>query len=177
MQDTNQKQAAAWTLTRRVLIGALAGLIASIPMAGVMIGLNRALPGRKRSLREIWTPLPPKLITRRVTRRAGLGQVTRPGRKWDATTWLSHLGYGAATASIYPLVTRPLPLPHILRGMLFALGIWAASYMGWLPAANILPPAHQQSARRNAVMILSHLAWGLIIALLTDRLSRAWRVA
>lgn len=176
MQDQNQTRAAAWTITRRVLIGAVAGMIASIPMAGMMIGLNRVLPGRKRSFRDILTPLPPKLITRRVTRRAGIGQITRSGRKWDLTTWLAHLGYGAAAASLYPVITRPLPVPHILRGMLFALGIWGASYMGWLPAANILPPAKKQTARRNAVMILSHLTWGSIIAILADGLNRAWQV-
>lgn len=165
----------ARTLTRRVLIGALAGMIASIPMAGVMMGLDRALPGRKRAWWEIWKPLPPKLITRRMTRRVGINLANRPGKKWDLATWLSHLGYGAAAASLYPVITRPLPIPHILRGMLFALGVWGASYLGWLPATNILP-AREQSARRNAVMILSHLSWGTVIAVIADRLNRAWQV-
>jgi uncharacterized membrane protein YagU involved in acid resistance len=155
------------------LSGALAGLLAAIPMGLVMIGLNRALPARKRHWYTRWTSLPPKQITNRLFRRAGLPRgTTQATNRWDPVTWLAHMGYGAATASVYPLVTRTLPIPGVLRGMLFALGVWAASYMGWLPAAKILPPATQQPARRNTVMILSHLVWGLLIGLLANRFSQ-----
>jgi uncharacterized membrane protein YagU involved in acid resistance len=159
--------------TKLVLTGALAGLAASIPMALVMMGLNRYLPRGARSAAEPRRPLPPKLVTREMAERAGIEEVVEPGRRWEAATWLGHLGYGAATASVYPLVTRRLPLPEIARGMLFALGVWAGSYLGWLPALNVLPPATEQSPRRNAVMILSHLAWGSLLALLAKKMMRS----
>lgn len=150
----------------RLVAGSLAGLVASIPMGLFMIGLNRALSAHAE---------PPKQITARVARRLGLRKAVHPGRTWEPITWAAHLGYGAASASLFPLVTRSLPIPGFLRGMLFALGIWAASYMGWLPAAHILPPANKQPARRNTVMILSHLLWGSLIGLLDPRIENAER--
>lgn len=156
----------------RLVASALAGMIAAIPMALVMNGLNRLLPARKTSLLTRWLPLPPKQITNRLSRRAGLPWITWQGRKWDLTTWLGHLGYGAAAASLYPAITKPLPIPNIMRGMLFALGVWAASYMGWLPALNIMESATQQTARRNTIMIVSHLVWGSIIGLLAGFFNR-----
>lgn len=157
----------------RLLAGALAGLVASIPMALVMMGLNKILPSQKPSFWERFKALPPKQITRRVARRSGLGQITTSGQKWEGLTWLAHLGYGAATSSLYPLVTSALPFPqnkpaaNIARGMIFALSVWASSYLGWLPALNIQPPATKQPARRNAIVIASHLVWGSLIGLIT----------
>lgn len=159
-------------LGKRLLIGGLAGLIASIPMAGVMMGLDRVLPKKKRSLTDVLHPLPPKLITRRLSLWSQMGQTTRPGKQWDLATWLGHLGYGAATASLFPVISRRLPIPAALRGILFAMGVWTASYMGWLPALGILPPANQQTPRRNAIMILSHMSWGTGIGLLTKWLNQ-----
>jgi uncharacterized membrane protein YagU involved in acid resistance len=55
----------------------------------------------------------------------------------------------------------------------FALLVWLVSYLGWIPAANILPPATDQPKRRNALMIAAHVVWGVslgsVFALLTDR--------
>lgn len=171
-QNTIQKWAP------RLFAGALAGLVASIPMALVMMGLNKILPRQKQSLWDRFRALPPKQITARVARRSGLGQAVAPGQKWEGLTWLAHLGYGAATSTLYPLVTRPLPLPrnrpaaNMVRGMLFALTIWAGSYLGWLPAVNIMPPATKQPARRNIILIASHLVWGSLIGLLTGWLGK-----
>jgi hypothetical protein len=36
-----------------------------------------------------------------------------------------------------------------------------------------MPPATEQSPRRNAVMILSHLAWGSLLALLAKKMMRS----
>ncbi len=163
-------EAARWA--PRLLAGALAGMIAAVPMALVMAGLNKFMPAPRgpRSWLSKLTPLSPKQITNRLAARTGLTRVVRPGRKWGVPTWLAHLGYGAAAASLYPVVTRPLPIPGVLRGMVFALGVWGASYLGWLPAVNILPPATEQPARRNAVLIASHLVWGSLIGLLANRI-------
>ena len=46
----------------------------------------------------------------------------------------------------------------------------AAVAMGLLPAAGILKPATEHPARRNALMIASHLVWGAALgALLASR--------
>jgi putative membrane protein len=149
-----------------IFTAALAGLVASVPMALVMMGLNRYLPHQRGLFSGRPAALPPKQITRRVARKAGAEEIVRPGRAWGLTTWLAHLGYGAAAASLFPLATGRIPLPAMVRGMLYGMAIWTGSYQGWLPAARILPPASEQPGRRNVVMILSHIVWGSLIGLL-----------
>lgn len=153
--------------TALLLAGALSGLIASVPMGLAMMGLNRLLPGRNRPNEHA---LPPKQITRKAANQAGAEELMRPGSRWEPTTWVAHLGYGAATASLYPLVARKLPLPAVVTGIFYALGIWAGSYLGWLPVTGILPPAMEQSRRRNTVMITSHMLWGALTGLLARAL-------
>ena len=43
--------------------------------------------------------------------------------------------------------------------------MWAASYLGWIPAAGLLKPATEHPARRNFMMIAAHLVWGAALAL------------
>jgi hypothetical protein len=52
----------------------------------------------------------------------------------------------------------------------YGLAVWAGSYLGWLPAAGVLPPATEEPAGKNAVMILAHVACGAALGVLTDRL-------
>lgn len=172
-----------------LLVSAAAGFFASLPMGLLMIGLNRTLLKNRvlvidEDVDSVVDPEalseaePPKQITSVMATRVGVERAIHPGREWETATWLSHLGYGAATASVYPFFDRLLNagtekaggvrFPAALRGMVFALLVWAGSYMGWLPAANILPPASQQPARRNTVMIVSHLLWGSLIGFLVN---------
>jgi hypothetical protein len=55
--------------------------------------------------------------------------------------------------------------------------VWAASYAGWLPAVNTLPPPQRRPAGRNLLLILSHLVWGAateaLASPLLDREKRA----
>ena len=160
-----QPKNSRWTAL--LLAGALSGLIASVPMGLAMMGLNRLLPGRNRPNEHA---LPPKQITRKAANQAGAEELMQPGSRWEPTTWLAHLGYGAATASLYPLVAQKLPLPAVVTGIFYALGVWAGSYLGWLPVTGILPPATEQSRRRNAVMVTSHVLWGALTGLLSRAL-------
>ena len=43
--------------------------------------------------------------------------------------------------ALYVSVRTRLPLPIVLKGMLFGLAIWAGSYLGWPPATGVLYPA------------------------------------
>jgi hypothetical protein len=51
------------------------------------------------------------------------------------------------------------------------VAVWAGSYLGWLPAAGILSPATEHPARRNALMIASHVVWGAAAGVIVERLS------
>jgi hypothetical protein len=147
----------------RLLKGALAGCIATGPMTVAMLLMHRFLPGEQRYA------LPPTLITRRLT--GGKGPFARLGSHENkALTYLMHFGFGTTFGAMFALLPRQLPLPAPLRGMLFALGVWAGSYLGWIPAAQILSPATKHPAERNALMIIAHVVWGAVLALLLERL-------
>lgn len=155
-----------------VLTGALAGLAASLPMATTMMGLHRLLPKSKADPIEPYRALPPKRITGELAERAGVPEVMQGGAKWDAPTWAGHLGYGAAVGGLYPLTAGRLPLPTLTRGIIFAMLVWAGSYLGWIPALDVMPPADEQPARRNVVMILSHMVWGGLLAAATEKVAQ-----
>ena len=48
--------------------------------------------------------------------------------------------------------------------MVYGLGVWAMSYLGWIPAVRILTPAHRHPLRRNLLMIAAHIVWGLTLS-------------
>jgi putative membrane protein len=149
-----------------MLIGIISGLVATGPMTGVMLLLfYTVLPGRHKYR------LPPSQITNRLINRFKIGRRKAPStNQRKVLTWLAHFGYGGGTGSLYPLTAGRLPVPPVISGMLFGMGVWLVSYMGWLPAADILPPATRLPRDRNILMILSHLAWGSVIGILTSKM-------
>ena len=131
--------------------------------------LNRQLPGRDREQR-----LPPFRITDRIVEWIGLkDDLSEPAL--DAAGFASHLAYGAAMGSVYGLAAPAVRGPEVLKGIGFGLAVWAMSYAGWLPAAGILPPPQERTARRNSTIILSHVAWGALLGMLMPRVRTALR--
>lgn len=147
----------------KLVRGAIAGTVATIPMTLVMITLFRRLPAHQRY------PLPPRLLMENF-----MGRVARDQVREDASlthlTLAAHFGYGAATGVAFPFLEHDTE-PQLLRGMAYGVGIWAASYLGWIPAARLLDPATRHPARRNALMLSAHLIWGTALA----RISAALR--
>jgi len=144
--------------------GALAGLLATLPMTIFMRSAWRMLPRREKY------PLPPRLITRRLTKETGVDE------KLDANelTWLTltlHFLFGAATGSLYGVLEPRVPLNETVKGSLMGLAVWSGSYLGWLPAFHILPPATQHPWRRNVLMIAAHLVWGIALGIFTRIMS------
>jgi XapX domain-containing protein len=104
-------------------------------------------------------PLPPRRVTENVTAAAGVHHELSEEHH-AKLTWINHFGYGAAAGIVYELVKERLPGPPVVAGALFGLGVWAGSYLGWLPAADLHPPATEEGPNRNALMIAAHLVWG-----------------
>jgi uncharacterized membrane protein YagU involved in acid resistance len=136
--------------------GAIAGTIATIPMTLVMISLFRRLPADQRY------PLPPRLIIESLRERSQMGpSMNETGA--TRTTLLAHFAYGAVTGALFPYLERGRG-SDFFTGTVFGAGVWAASYLGWIPAANILTPATRHPARRNALMLTAHFVWGAALA-------------
>lgn len=141
--------------------GAVAGLIATVPMSIVMLGLHRLLPMYERY------PVEPYRITTRMARRVGLTRrMTHTEREVAAT--VAHFSYGAAAGAVFVPWAVRLPVPLALTGIVFGLFVWTASYMGLLPAIGILSPAQKHPARRNALMIAAHVVWGAALGWLVQ---------
>lgn len=148
---------------RRVLQGAAAGFVATIPMTISMLIGWRLLPNREKY------PLPPREITEEIAERAGVeDQMSEDALV--ASSLVSHFGYGALTGAGYGLVEQSVALPASIKGVLAGVAVWVGSYLGWLPAMGILRPATQHPWRRNLLMIVAHVIWGVTLGVITRKL-------
>jgi hypothetical protein len=151
---------------RRLLQGAAAGFVATAPMSICMVLGWRLLPHRQQY------PLAPRLITEEIVERVGMEDLLHENEMMELTT-IAHFGYGALFGAVYGLFDNRLPVPASLQGTLAGLAVWTGSYLGWLPAAGILSPATQHPWRRNLLMILAHVVWGVTLGELVRRLTRS----
>ncbi|WP_397568488.1 DUF6789 family protein [Schlesneria sp. T3-172] len=140
-------------LTTSLLEGAVSGLIATAPMTGVMVACKQILPPQDQY------PLPPQEIVEDVAQGAQVREVLETDLK-QPTVWTAHYGYGSLMGLLYGAVTHGDRTRSIPRGMAYGMAVWAANYLAALPAANSKASAPQESLARNAMMIVSHLAWG-----------------
>ncbi len=145
--------------------GVAAGLVGTTAMTAAMDGLERLLPPGEHE------PIEPRQITDVLLCRGGLADSLTDEQK-AALALASHFGYGATMGAMYGMFGRRLPLPSAARGAAFGLAVWAASYVGWLPALGILPPPPRRPAGRNGLLIATHLVWGAVTALVADSAQR-----
>lgn len=142
----------------RLLQGAGAGLIATLPMTLFMRSAWKRLPAPEQYA------LPPRQITKKVI---------SPRRFWSlseenqtALTLALHFLFGAAAGSLYGMVEKKIPIRTSVKGALAGMAVWTGSYLGWLPALGILPPATTHPWLRNLLMIVAHLVWGMTLGTL-----------
>jgi putative membrane protein len=139
-----------------VLGGATAGALATGPMTLFMMAAHRYLPLHQRH------SLPPKAITMDLLSKVNLKQhMTRKQRKW--APWIAHVAYGTGVGATYGSFSRFIPLPPPIKGIIFALLVWAGSYLGWLPAFDVSGSAPDEPMRRNVLMIGAHVVYGAVI--------------
>lgn len=150
--------------TGTIVNGAVAGLVATAPMTAVMEKLFAMLPPEQQY------PLPPSQITERVEQ--GALNTRLPDEQHTTLTLANHFLYGAAAGALYGAVAQNLRFSPALKGMLFGLGVWTASYQGWVPAAGILPPASETPGERNALMITANILWGAVTGVLLERMEQ-----
>jgi hypothetical protein len=140
-----------------ILLGAIAGFAAALPMTAAMRRLHRALPDPERY------PLPPREIAE---------DLPSPGVPTSAATLLHHFLYGGAAGALFAAL---FPGRSIASGTAYGLAVWAGSYLGWIPAAGILRPGSKHPARRNLLMLAVHVVWGASLAAALAELEQAER--
>ncbi len=147
-----------------MIIGAIAGAIAVIPMTIVMMKTQKRLKGYSR-------PLPPEEVTESLLHKADLdSEIPYSSKRFDFLFAANHFGYGATLGALYPLFSRLLPQTKpIVKGPLYGFLVWLDSYAGWIPIFKVLRKEKALSRKNNAALISSHLVWGAILAALADR--------
>ncbi|QLY25305.1 DUF1440 domain-containing protein [Bdellovibrio sp. KM01] len=125
---------------------------------------------KRLALRER-KPLPPAQITRSLTDKLHLTHKTNSEMQQEATM-INHFGYGAVCGIAYALLASKVPGNAALKGGLFGLGVWAASYYGLIPALKLQPQGRHMSPQRKLMMIGTHVVWGVSLAIAEDTLKR-----
>lgn len=141
-----------------ILRGAAAGVVATIPMSAVTVAAQ-ALGALRRQ--------PPQVITDAALDGAG---VDPPALARKAAGVLAHLGFGATMGALFALLRRPRGRARgALEGAVWGTAVWTASYAGWIPALDIMPPPQHDHAGRPATMIPAHWVYGATLGALVAR--------
>jgi hypothetical protein len=113
---------------------------------------------------------PPERIAEAGMDAAGADDAPRPLKQ--ATSVLLHFAFGGAAGAAFSLwarrparraravLRRNSRSREALNGAVFGSMVWAASYMGWVPALGIMPPAHRDRPGRPWSMVAAHWIYG-----------------
>jgi uncharacterized membrane protein YagU involved in acid resistance len=155
---------------RRLLAGLVGGALGSAAMSGFLRVMFPLLPERDRYA------LPPGRIAMRLVTKSGFEPPRRePDRR--ALTLTAHYAYGTTLGGVYALIAPRTPVAALAGSVPFALSVWVGSYLGWLPAVGLQPPATRESVPRNALMIAAHVVWAGVIAATVVGTARRERAA
>ena len=138
-------------LARDLARGAAAGFAATLPMSAVMHAGHQKLPWPDRG------PLPPAKITGELLESVDAQVEPETG---TSLTLANHFAYGAATGALFGALVGGRSAMPISAGVVYALGVWAGSYLVWLPAAGLHRSAAREPASRNLLMLAAHVVWG-----------------
>lgn len=149
--DTRQQQ--------DVGAGARAGVLGTLAMSALM------LLGQRAGFRH--AEQPPKRIVEHVL---DVGRARRSTAVDNVLSTAAHLGYGAALGVVYRVLRRRvrLPGPPLVHGAGYGLGVWAANYAGWIPAAGIMPRPWRDVPSRQAATLAGHLLFGAVLGVTGD---------
>ena len=137
-------------------------------MTWFMKAVHAVLPPREQD------PLPPRQITERVTEEVAVKeQLSEEERRRLSVA--AHYAFGATAGALYAPLARTLRLPAVLGGVTYGLGVWASSYLGWLPKAGLYRRPQHEPAGRQAMMIGAHVVWGAALGMLVGLTTRVFQ--
>lgn len=133
---------------------------------GVMTGV--LLAARRVGLAD---PPAPEAVFTGMLEKLDLNEEVRPPLRTALVT-VAHLGYGMALGGVFATVLGRTGASSTLRGCGFGMAVWVLDYLGWLPAAGIMPPPSRQGAGRHLEACAGHLVYGGTLGALTARSRR-----
>jgi len=136
-----------------------------------LFAMDDALPEREQS------PFPPASLTSEFLEEVEDGPVYVTPASRQSLSMLAHFGFGTVSGVAYSLIERNLPGSPVAKGALFGVGIWAASYLEWIPAFGLRASAARMPARRNAMMLAAHVLWGGLLGYAENEMNkRGWQM-
>ena len=144
-------------LIERLALGAAAGFVGTIALQGLLMATRKWLPDLMPPIREdpgefmvqqVEQALPPETSAR-----------VPPVVETAAAKSLA-LGYGLTAGVLYTMV-RPEAEHVVADGTALGLGTWAAGYVGWLPALDLMPPLTEQRLGQTVGPVIHHLLFGM----------------
>jgi hypothetical protein len=147
-------------LIEHIALGAVAGVAATFLLQGVRTTEQKLLPATMPPMRED----PGEFMVERAEEL--LPDETReqvPATAEIVAAKSLALGYGMTAGALYGAL-RPRPGNLLLQGTVLGLGVWAAGYLGWLPALGLMPPVQRQETEQVASPIVQHVIFGVATA-------------
>jgi len=146
------------TTAERAGLGAAAGLAGTVLIQGLLAASQKwapqSLPPIKQDPGEFMVEKAQRHLPERVREK-----IPEPLGKAAAKSLA--FGYGTAFGALYG-TSRPQPKNVLLEGSALGLVTWAAGYLGWLPATQLMPPVSEQEPEQIAGPIFSHILFGIV---------------
>ncbi|WP_291516453.1 DUF6789 family protein [Bdellovibrio sp. ArHS] len=137
-----------------LLRGLWAGIMATSSMTMSLFQAFKSLPFLQKA------PLPPALLSQEIGIKTGIVKDLSTQQQ-QLFTMASHFGYGAAAGVLYALVATKIPGNALLKGGLFGVAVWMASYYGIIPSLGLSTSASRMTRQRNFMMLATHVVWGM----------------
>lgn len=148
------------SLINRSALGALSGFAGTLALQGLRTASQRWLPETMAPLREEPGAFVVEQIEEALPEKAGRRV---PAAAEAAAANALAVGYGLAFGAFYGLV-RPRTGNVWVEGTALGLGVWAAGYLGWIPALELMPPVTKQRPAEVVAPALRHALFGVVTA-------------
>jgi hypothetical protein len=150
------------------LLGAAAGLLGTFVIQGLLT-LNKkfvpsAMPPMRRDPGEFVVHQSERALPTRM-----MQAIPESAEKTAAAS--AGLAYGAMFGAAYGTF-RGRTGNTLAEGALLGLGVWAAGYLGWLPATGLTPPPWKQKPQQVAASVTEHVLYGVATATAYDVMHR-----
>jgi uncharacterized membrane protein YagU involved in acid resistance len=144
-------------LGKNLALGAAAAAASTALIQGMMAGTKRwapqTLPPMKDDPGHFMVKKAEQLLPRRTRRKI-------PDMARTVAGVALAFGYGMTFGSLYALV-RPKDAKVLRHGTALGTTVWAAGYLGWLPATKLMPPVWKQKPKQVIPNILTHIIFGV----------------
>jgi hypothetical protein len=159
---------------RRFLSGSMAGLAGSVLMQLVQVAGMKLAPRHMPPVRRDPGEYMVEKFEEALRQAGGRGEELAakiPAALERGAAQALGLGYGLSFALLFAASRRKVR-NVALEGSALGLATWAAGYLGWLPAAGLMPPVHRQKPVQVIGGIASHLAFGVFTVALYEKLRK-----